>query len=280
MKSSHKKMILIAFLACLFILAFFPVLKGLYLTWSNSDDYSHGFLIIPISVYIVWQKRAIFSKIPESPSWGGLVITVVSLLLYIFAHVGGITTLASITLILSLAGIIAWFFGFEMLRKSAFPLVFLLFMIPIPTQIYSELTIPLQLFVSKVSVWFSSNIGIPIYREGNVIHLPDRTMQVVQACSGLRSMVSILPLGAFLGYLMLQSNGPRWILFLSSIPVAIIVNMARVVILVTAIYFLGIDLTVGTLHTLLGLFVFCFAFAMILLIREILSKWDRSYSRR
>lgn len=167
-----------------------------------------------------------------------------------------------------------------MLKELLFPLAFLLFMIPFPSQIYSQLTIPLQLFVTKVSVWFTANLGIPIYREGNVIHLPDRTMHVVHACSGLRSMLSILPLGAVLAYFTIKSNPLRYILFVSGIPTAIVVNIIRVVLLVMAYYYFNVDLTAGTTHTIFGIFVFLLALIILVALRGILLKWDPPYTEK
>jgi exosortase len=148
-------------------------------------------------------------------------------------------------------------------------------MIPIPAQIYSQMTIPLQLLVTKISVWVTANLNIPIYREGNIIHLPDRTIQVVQACSGLRSMISILPIGAILGYFTLQSNLLKSILFLFGVPTAILVNIIRVVLLVLSFYYFKYDLTAGTIHTVFGMIIFILSLVIIFFAGGILSKWDR-----
>jgi exosortase len=269
-------MLLIGF----FILAYFPVLKGLVYAWATLDEYSHGFFVIPICIYIIFQKRKILTSIPESPSWWGLFFIILVLAIYIMAQLGEILTIASFSMILIFAGIIILFYGFPMLKELSFPLAFLLFMIPFPSQIYSQLTIPLQLFVTKASVWFAANLGIPIYREGNIIHLPDRTMQVVQACSGLRSMLSILPLGAILGYFTLKSNPLRYILFLSGIPAAIVVNIVRVILLVMAFYYFKFDLTTGTTHTIFGIFIFMLALIILFAIRGILLKWDLHYTEK
>jgi len=183
-------------------------------------------------------------------------------------------------MVLLLAGAIIYLYGFLIFKELLFPLVFLLFMIPIPGQIYSSLTIPLQLFVSNVSVWLASTIGISIYREGNVIHLPDRTMQVVQACSGLRSMVSLLMLSAIFGYFTLRSNFLRAVLFVSGLPAAILVNIIRVLLLVTAFYYLNYDLTTGTIHTLFGMTIFILALIFIAIAQKVLSTWDKEHIPR
>jgi exosortase A len=250
------------------------------LDWLNSDEYSHGFFIIPICGYIVWQKRKVLVGIPYNTSWKGLILVIFSLFLYLFAHFGKILTLASFSMVLMFCSVVIFFYGLRMFKELLFPLAFLLFMIPVPSQIYSQLTIPLQLFVTKVSVWVTANLGIPIYREGNVIHLPGRTMEVARACSGLRSMISILPLGAILGYLTLKSNPLRWILFLSGIPTAIVVNIVRVILLVMAFYYSGFDLTIGTTHTIFGIFIFMLALIFLFGVRGILSKWDLRYTEK
>ena len=207
------------------------------ITWYSSDQYSHGFFIIPITLYIIWQKKDILTKTPIIPSWWGLALVIFSLLLYLFAYFAEISTIASFSMVLLLAGVIIYLYGFLIFKELLFPLAFLLFMIPIPAQIYSSLTIPLQLFVSNVSAWLASTIGISIYREGNVIHLPDRTMQVVQACSGLRSMISLLMLSAIISYFTLKSNILRFALFFSGIPAAIFVNIIRVSLMVFVFYY-------------------------------------------
>ena len=259
-----------------FILAYFPVWKRLIMAWANSEEYSHGFFIVPLCGYILWRKREILAKIQVQPSSWGLGLVMLSLLLYLFAHFAEIMTVASFSIVLIIAGIIVYLYGFLMLKELLFPLFLLLFMIPIPAQIYSSLTIPLQLFVTKVSVWIGALLGLPVYREGNVIHLPDRTMQVVQACSGLRSMISLLTLSAILSYFTLKSNFLRAVLFVSGIPAAILVNIIRVLLLVTAFYYLNYDLTTGPIHTLFGMTIFVLALLLIFTMKRVLSIWDKS----
>lgn len=279
-KSNRNAIFFAAILIGLFVLAYFPVWKNLISAWLNSDEYSHGFLIVPICGYIVWQKKKSLVEIPLNTSWKGLILVIFSLFLYLFAYHGEILTLASFSVVFMFCAIVIFFYGLRMFKELLFPLVFLLFMIPFPSQIYSQLTIPLQLFVTEASVSFTANVGIPIYREGNVIHLPDRTMQVVQACSGLRSMLSILPLGAILGYFTLKSNPLRYILFLSGIPAAIVVNIVRVILLVIAFYYFNFDLATGTIHTVFGIFIFTLSLIFLFAIRRILLRWDLHYTEK
>jgi exosortase A len=269
-------LLLLALLFATFILAYFPVWKRLVLTWYTSDDYSHGFFIVPICIYILWRKKNVLAKIPTKPSLWGLALVIFSLLLYLFAYFAEIVTMASFSMVLLLAGLVIYVYGFLMFKELIFELFLLLFMIPVPAQIYSKLTIPLQLFVSKVSVDISSLLGLPIYREGNVIHLPGQTLQVVQACSGLRSMISLLTLSAIFAYLTLKSNVLRTVLFFSGIPAAILVNIIRVLLMVLAFYYFNYDLTKGTTHTVFGMIIFILALIFIAIIKGVLSIWDKS----
>jgi exosortase len=274
-KSSVVLYIYLAALFGVFILAYFPVLKDLVSAWSGSDEYSHGFFILPISAYIVWSKRELLSKIPVESSRWGLALIIFSLCTYIAAKFGGVITLASFTIILTLAGIIIYFFSLRMFKELLFPLCFLLFMIPVPAQIYSAATIPLQLFVSKISVWIAFLFGVPIFREGNVIYLPERTLQVVQACSGLRSIVSLLMLSSIFGYLTLKSNLLRTILLFMGIPIAIVVNIFRVLLMVLAFYYFNYDLTIGTIHMVFGIVIFFLAIFFLYLFRKAFLFWEK-----
>ena len=208
------------------------------------------------------------------------MLSVFSLFLYLVAYFGEIATVASFSMVLLLAGLVMYFYGFKVLKELLFPLFLLLFMIPVPSQIYATLTIPLQLLVSKISTGISSLMGIPIYREGNLIHLPERTLQVVQACSGLRSMISLLTLSAVFGYLTLRSNFLRTILFLFGIPAAIAVNIIRVLIMIAAQYYFDYDLTAGALHTVFGILIFVLALLLIYAMKGVLSIWDMSVDQK
>ena len=263
-----------------FVAAYLPVWKNLVTFWHASEDYSHGFLIVPLSLYIIWQKRGTLAKTPIYPSWWGVCLVVFSLIVYVVAYFAEVTTLASVSMILALTGVIIYLFGVAFLKQIIFPLFLLLLMIPVPAQVYSAVTIPLQLMVSKASAGAAWLMGIPLYREGNLIHLPDRTLaRVVQACSGLRSMIALLTLGAVFGYMTLHSNWLRAILFFSGIPFAILVNIVRVLAMIVAFHYFQYDLTSGNVHTVFGLIIFLLALALIALTKGVLSLWDMSAAK-
>ena len=258
-----------------FVIAFFPVWKNLVRAWYISEEYSHGFFVVPISLFILWRKKNTLANITRQPSKWGLVLVILSLLLYLFAHFAEIRTVASLSMVLLLPGVVIYLYGYPMLREVIFPIFFLFFMIPVPAQIYSSLTIPLQLFVSKISVGIAQLLSIPVYREGNVIYIPDQILKVVQACSGLRSMMSLLALSAIFGYFTLKSNLLRSILILSGIVSSILVNTLRIILLIFAFQYTSFDLTKGITHTIFGIFIFFFAIIIIVIFEGILSKWDK-----
>ncbi len=272
--------LLFALLLGSFVLAYFPVWEGLIGVWSRSDEYSHGFFMVPAAIYILWQKRERLSEIPVTPSGWGLVMVVFSLLVYLLSHLADIATLKALTLVPLVAGVVVYFYGFPMLKELLFPIFILLFMIPVPSQVFSKLTIPLQLFVSKVSAGIADLIGVSIFRQGNVLHTPEQSFQVVQACSGLRSMITLLILSALYGYFTLRSNVLRTLLFFSGIPVAILVNIIRVLMMVLVAYYFSYDLTEGTIHTLFGLSIFVIALFFLFLIQNFLGIWDKSAQKR
>lgn len=257
-----------------FLAVFWPVWRNLIADWYRTEEYSHGFLIVPIALFIGLRKREKLAKIPLSPSLYGLAIVVFALLLYFFARLAEIKTLASLSMVIFAWGATLYVFGFIFLKEVSFPLLMLFLMIPVPAQIYSQATIPLQLIVTKASVYAAGLLGIPILREGNVIHLPNHTLQVVQACSGLRSMISLVTLGAVMGYLVLNSNILRGILLLGGILAAIMTNIVRVFIMILAFHYFEIDLAKGTIHTYFGIGIFLLAILILLGMKEIVGKWD------
>lgn len=269
-KKDRNILIFMGLFVLIFILIFLPTWQSLFNAWSSSDDYSHGFLIVPLSLYFAWQKRDELRAATVKPSWLALPLPLFSLFLYVVSQYAEIWTLAPLAMILFMASSVYFIFGIHVFKISIFPLFLLFFMVPIPAQIYATLTIPLQLFVTKMTVLISAMMGIPILHEGNVIYLPEHTLQVVQACSGLRSIMSLLTLGIVIAYFSLRSNLLRTILFVFAIPIAILVNIIRVLLMIIAFYYYNFDLAEGTIHTAFGAAIFGLAIVLFLLFRKVL----------
>lgn len=258
-----------------FASVYYPVFSELVRDWSSSDDNSHGFLVIPLAGYMLWQNRSTLSAQTVDGSWIGLLLALVSLFMFLFAKLGAVVSLLPVAMIMFIWSAVIFFYGFTIFRLCIFPLLFLLFMVPVPSQIYAALTNPLQFIVTKITVDIASMLGMIIYREGNVIHLPDMTFQVVQACSGLRSIMTMLTLGAIISYFTLRSPFMCLLLIAAGVPIAIAVNIFRVLSMVVAHNFFKLDLTEGVPHTILGLFVFLLGLVFFMLFQKGLARCER-----
>jgi exosortase len=164
--------------------------------------------------------------------------------------------------------------GANSIKELATPLILLLMLIPVPDQLYIQITFPLQLKVSQISEVFIRMFGVPILREGNVMHIPDKIFEVVEACSGLRSMITMLTLSVIMGYFMLKRIPSKWVLVAAGVPTAIFVNIIRVVTMILLFHFFKLDLTEGASHTVTGLLIFGIALVILFLLLKVLELWE------
>ncbi|MGO9517412.1 MAG: exosortase/archaeosortase family protein [Candidatus Korobacteraceae bacterium] len=172
-----------------------PVLRILLDQWYRDPDYSHGFLVPLLSAYLIWARRDKLRQVPRRPSPWGMVIFLGALGLLVLGSLGAELFLARFSLLCTICGLIVYFCGGVMLRALAFPMAFLLFAIPIPGVVYNEIVFPLQFIASKFATWTLEQLNLfPIMREGNVLILPGMSLEVVEACSGIRSLMSLLAL--------------------------------------------------------------------------------------
>jgi len=229
------------------------------------SDYSHGFLIPLISGYFIWKKRNILESIPAASSKTGLIFIILALLI----HVGSVWThvffTSGFSMLLLLIGFSLYFFGREFTKSISFPLAFLVFMFPLPMGVIGAISFPLKMMVSNLAVTVLNAFGFPLYREGAVVHLA-RTMLVIDdPCSGIRSLISLLALGALIAYISRTTLLKKGILFLAAIPIAIFSNVLRVCALILAANGLGSQWAMPEhwFHTASGMGVF--GISMILL---------------
>ncbi len=242
-----------------------PVMGSLFDQWYHDADYSHGFLVPFVSAYLIWQRRDKLRLVPRRSSFWGMFVVLVALGLLFLGSLGAELFLARISLLCTICGLIVYFCGWAMLRALAFPMAFLLFAIPIPVLIYNEIVFPLQFVASKFATWTLETLNLfPIMREGNVLILPGMSLEVVEACSGIRSLLSLLALAAGFGYLVERSAVARWILFLAMIPLAIISNGTRVMITAIMANYMGPKAAEGFMHEFSGWVIFVVATALFL----------------
>jgi exosortase len=241
--------------------------------WYHDGNYSHGFLIIPLSIYLFYRQSKQF-VFPAKPAKVGMVMLVIGCVGLIFgiAATEYFTTRFSLVLIVTS---LAWYYlGTSNFRKTWFAFFFLLFMIPIPAIIYYSATAPMQLFASKVTHAFLQVIGVPALRQGNIIILPDYRLEVAEACSGLRSLVTLMALTSLYGYLRLPGKVVPVLLFLATFPIAIATNILRVATTALGAYTISTSLAESFLHEVSGAMVFITALILVIILGAIL-KWAK-----
>ena len=261
----------LATLVILTIIVYIPTFIWMVDRWIVKDTYySHGFLIPLISLYIIWLKRDALSKIKITPSnigWAfflsGILIHTISAFLRIYFSSG-------FSLILVLIGLVLLFLGKNLLKQLMFPILFLIFMLPLPLVTIANISFRLKIFAAKISTFIVNQLGIPAIREGSVIKTANSYLIVEDPCSGIRSLIALIALGALMAYFSNLSKPKRVILFLSSIPIAICTNVIRIVALSLASEMYGQKLATGAFHTTMGILVFVFAFLGLLLVGKLL----------
>lgn len=262
MKTMRNAVVPVACAAAMLAL-YSHVLVKLVHDWATDDNYSHGFLIIPIALFLVWERRAALSSSPVRPNIAGLAVVLGSLAVLVAGVLGVELFLTRISLVGVLAGSVLFLYGWRYLRLLAFPLAFLLLMIPVPAILFNQVAFPLQLMASSVGAAALSALHIPVLREGNVMILATTSLEVAEACSGIRSLVSLLTLGIIYGYFTEPRNGVRVLLAVATVPIAIAANAFRVAGTGVAASFYGAGAAEGFLHTFSGWLVFVSALAML-----------------
>jgi len=236
--------------------------------WWYDDNYSHGFLIVPLALYFAWESRDQLRTAVIRPSVMGLLGLAGAVGLLVAGVLGAELFLSRVSLVASLAAVIVFVCGWTTLRILTFPVGFLLLMVPIPAIVFNQIAFPLQLFASRVGELTLSTLHIPVLREGNVIVLATTTLEVAEACSGIRSLISLLTLGIVLGHFADQRTWARVVIALATIPVAILANGLRIAGTGIAAAYFGAQAADGFFHTFSGWLVFVFACAMLLAIQR------------
>ena len=257
----------VALLAC-----YAPTLRGMFQQWLSDEDMSHGFLVPIVVLWIVWRDRARWRALPAEPSRWGLAILAAGAGLQFVAELGAGLFAASVAFLLSVAGAVLSLGGFAWLRALALPLLLTLFMLPKLALVYNQVTLPLQLLASRIAAGILTAVGIGVIREGNILDVGGHRVSVVEACNGIRYLLSLGFMAVVFAYLSDTKPWMRMALLVAAVPIAILANAVRV----AATGWLP-SLDAGMPHAIAGAVLFVLCLATLVIARQVFNKMYARY---
>src|SRR5205814_4982619 len=242
---------------------YFSIILHLVGQWWQDPNFSHGFFVPAFALFVLWQDRPRLAGFVPAPSIWGLGIIVFALCVLVIGVLGAELFLSRVSLLLLIAGLIVYFRGWQFFRAILFPWAFLFLMIPIPAIIFNQITFPLQILASKIAAATLPWFGVPVLRQGNVMVLASQILQVAEACSGVRSLMSLATLAIIYGYLMEKRLVIRYVLALASVPIAVAANSFRIITTGLMVQYWDPDKAEGYFHTSWGWIVFVISLLML-----------------
>ncbi len=261
----------IAWFSVLLIACYAPVLYGLVRQWATDEDVGHGFFVPVVAGYIAWKRRDQLTAVKPVPNYWGLALVILGALQMMLGTLGAQIFIARTAFLVSVVGAVLFLGGTRTLKILAFPLSLLVFMFPIPAIIYARITLPLQLFASSVAETILNFIGIPVLRDGNILELANQRLSVVEACSGIRSLLSLGFLSLIYAYFFDNKVWMRWVLLVATIPIAIAANASRVTLTGILSDFRP-DLARGVFHILEGWVLFIVALTLLIAFHQLVNR--------
>lgn len=251
-------------------LGFFQTFQTLWTSWMNNDNYSHGFIILPVSAFLAFKARDELATIGARSTWWGVPLLVLGLLLQVIGTRGDVTIFQGWAFVATVAGLVWVWFGTRIAWRLAFPIGFLLFMVPALPIFMNVVSFRLKEVAASGSVQLAQLFGAPVVQRGMDLYFPSGTLTVENACSGMNSLISLMALGALFGYL---GTGPIWrrgLLFLAAIPIAIAANVVRITSLCVAASVADTDTASGLFHDIGGVVLFGVALLLLSLTKRLL----------
>jgi exosortase len=245
-----------------------PMVPELWFDWTTNENYAHGILVPPFVAWLIWRQRAAFLALPRRPSYAGALLVAAGLCMFLVGQIGFEFFLTRVSVLVVLAGIVVQLLGWTHLRLSLFPLLLLGLAIPLPTIVFNEIALPMQLLASQLGVATLEAVSVPAIREGNIIRLDRATLEVAEACSGVRSLISLGTLALVYGYLSRQSLPARSIVVFAVLPVVIVANGLRVAGAGVAAHAWGAEAAAGFLHSFSGWLFFGSAVFMLAVVER------------
>lgn len=259
-------------IAVLTLWLYWRILANLSAQWWHDPNYSHGFIVPAFVIFLIWQDRSHLARVPRRASWAGLWVICGSLLMLIAGVLAAELFLSRSSLLFLVAGLLILFQGWPRFRAILLPWLMLFLVIPIPAIILNQITFPLQILASKLASFLLASFGVPVLREGNVIRLPAMSLEVAEACSGIRSLLSLGTLAIVFGYFMERNVVVRALLAIASIPIAVAANALRIVGTGLMVRFWDPEKAEGFFHVFSGWLIFLLSLGMLLALHQLIRK--------
>jgi exosortase D (VPLPA-CTERM-specific) len=261
----------------LLVWLYHSIIYNLVLQWGKDPEYGHGYFVPAFSFYLLWENRKRLKTIAVSPSWAGLPLVVFGLLMLVVGKLGIELFTSRVSLLILLAGLIILFRGWQFFRAVLFPWAFLFLMIPLPKLILQEVTFPLQLLASQLATDLLRAAGVVVNLQGNVINLPNEPLNVAEACSGLRSLLSLFTLAIIYGYLMERRIWVRIALVCAAVPIAVSANVFRIFVTGLIVQYGNPEKAEGFYHEFQGLLVFVVSLILLFAVHRLITLiWGNS----
>lgn len=272
-ESLHHNRIPLLLILPVFLAMYCKVIPEMVITWSHDGNYSHGFIVPLIAIYLLRQRWDALRELSVKPDNRGLAIICLGLILLLSGWFAAEYFTMRSSLIINIAGLILFLFGRDILQILAVPIGYLLFMIPIPSIVYDLIAFPLKQCVTRLSVSALHALGVAVIREGNIIMFPAATFEVADACSGIRSLISLAALAAAYAVLQPISTPRRWLIILSALPIAVAANALRVIATGILAQWWGARAAEGFFHEFAGIAVFLCALILLISFGELLRRF-------
>ncbi len=269
-----------AALALLIGFLYADILARLVQQWWNDPNFSHGFFVPAFSAFMIWQQRRRLAAQAVVPCWFGLVVIAGALTILIVGVLGAELFLSRSSFVFLLGGLVIHFLGWRLFRAMLFPWAFLFLMIPLPAIIFNEIAFPLQLLASRLASLLLALLGVPVLREGNVLQLPTMALEVVEACSGIRSLLSLVTLAIIYGYLLDTGVLRRVLLAVAAVPIAVAANGLRVMGTGFLAHYWSAEKAEGFFHIFSGWVIFVLSLGMLFSLHGVMRALGRLRTAR
>jgi exosortase len=243
---------------------YWKILHALVVQWMDDPNYTHGFLVPAFSFYLIWRQRTTLQTLSRTGSLLGFPVMLIGAALLYLGDLGADNFLMRSSLIVILGGLVLFHLGRRIFRAVLFPLAFLFFMVPLPGVIFYAITFPLQHLAARQAAWALETLGVPVLLDGNIIHLAQLSLGVTEACSGIRSLISLLAGAVAWAYLFLPLGWSTIFFVAATLPITILANAARVILTGLIGQYLGVEYASGFFHEFAGLAIYASAFAGLL----------------